>query len=81
MAAVADRLGSYSAMALYRYVSSKDGLVDLMLDDVVAEVELRACPAEIGEPTFRRSRRALSPEQCSGCRVDPRRADAGASPR
>ena len=40
MAAVAGRLGEYSAMALYRYVDSKDGLVDLMLDHVVAEVPL-----------------------------------------
>ena len=40
MAAVAGRLGSYSAMALYRYVSSRDGLIDLMLDQVIAEVEL-----------------------------------------
>lgn len=40
MTAVAGRLGEYSAMALYRYVDSKDGLVDLMLDDVVAEVPL-----------------------------------------
>jgi AcrR family transcriptional regulator len=40
MSAVARRLGEYSAMALYRYVESKDGLVDLMLDDVVAEVPL-----------------------------------------
>ena len=45
MAAVAERLGSYSAMALYRYVSSKDGLIDLMLDHVIAEVELPSRPA------------------------------------
>jgi AcrR family transcriptional regulator len=45
MAAVAGRLGSYSAMALYRYVSSKDGLVDLMLDHVIAEVELPSRPS------------------------------------
>jgi AcrR family transcriptional regulator len=32
-------------MALYRYVSSKDGLVDLMLDEVIAEVELPSRPA------------------------------------
>jgi AcrR family transcriptional regulator len=44
MAAVASRLGSYSAMALYRYVSSKDGLIDLMLDHVIAEVELPSRP-------------------------------------
>ena len=40
MAAVAQRLGSYSAMALYRYVTSKEGLIDLMLDHAIAEVEL-----------------------------------------
>lgn len=44
MAAVASQLGSYSAMALYRYVSSKDGLIDLMLDHVIAEVELPRRP-------------------------------------
>jgi AcrR family transcriptional regulator len=44
MAAVAKRLGSYSAMALYRYVSSKDGLIDLMLDHVISEVELPSAP-------------------------------------
>ena len=40
MTAVAHQLGAYTAMALYRYVSSKDGLVDLMLDHVAAEIEL-----------------------------------------
>ena len=40
MQAVAASLGSYSAMALYRYVHSKDGLFDLMLDAVTAEVAL-----------------------------------------
>ena len=45
MAAVAERLGSYTAMALYRYVSSKDGLIDLMLDNVVAEVQLPSPPS------------------------------------
>jgi len=44
MHAVAGRLGSYTAMALYRYVHSKDGLVDLMLDAVTAEVEVPAGP-------------------------------------
>jgi AcrR family transcriptional regulator len=44
MKAVAARLGPYSAMALYRYVHSKDGLVDLMLDAVTAEVPLPARP-------------------------------------
>ena len=36
MKAVAARLGPYSPMALYRYVYSKDGLVDLMLDAATA---------------------------------------------
>ena len=40
MSAVAGELGSYTAMALYRYVDSKDGLVDLMLDEVIGEVPL-----------------------------------------
>ncbi|HTJ36813.1 MAG TPA: TetR/AcrR family transcriptional regulator [Dactylosporangium sp.] len=40
MKAVAARLGPYTPMALYRYVHHKDGLVDLMLDAAVAEVEL-----------------------------------------
>lgn len=44
MAAVASRVGSYSPMALYRHVSSKDGLVDLMLDHVIGEVELPTQP-------------------------------------
>src|SRR5215470_2377186 len=46
MHAVAARLGSYSAMALYRYVHSKDGLIDLMLDAATAEIPL---PAEPGQ--------------------------------
>jgi AcrR family transcriptional regulator len=44
MKAVAGRLGSYSAMALYRYVYSKDGLVDLMLDAAAGEIPLPARP-------------------------------------
>ena len=44
MKAVAARLGPYSAMALYRYVHSKDGLVDLMLDAAAAEIPLPARP-------------------------------------
>lgn len=39
MKAVATRLGCTS-MALYRYVRNKDGLVDLMLDAVTAEIPL-----------------------------------------
>jgi AcrR family transcriptional regulator len=40
MKAVAARLGPYSAMALYRYVHSKEGLVDLMLDRVAGEISV-----------------------------------------
>jgi len=40
MKAVAHRLGPYTPMALYRYVSHKDGLVDLMLDTAMAEVRV-----------------------------------------
>lgn len=39
MKAVAARLGCTS-MALYRYVRNKDGLIDLMLDAVTAEIPL-----------------------------------------
>lgn len=42
MKAVAGRLGSYSAMALYRYVHSKEGLLDLMLDAATAEIPVPA---------------------------------------
>jgi len=38
MSAVARQLGSFSPMSLYRYVHSKDGLVDLMLDAVNGQV-------------------------------------------
>jgi AcrR family transcriptional regulator len=44
MKAVAARLGPYTPMALYRYVHSKDGLVDLMLDTVIGTVALPARP-------------------------------------
>ena len=44
MKAVAARLGPYSAMALYRYVHSKDGLVDLMLDVAAAEIPVLGKP-------------------------------------
>lgn len=40
MSAVGQALGGYSAMALYRYVQNKDGLVDLMLDRVIGEVPM-----------------------------------------
>lgn len=44
MAAVAGRLGSYTAMALYRHVPSKDALIDLMVDEVTGEVVLPDAP-------------------------------------
>jgi AcrR family transcriptional regulator len=44
MKAVAGQLGPYTAMALYRYVYNKDGLVDLMLDAATAEVPLPPQP-------------------------------------
>lgn len=46
MKAVAAWLGPYSPMSLYRYVHSKEGLIDLMLDTVTAEVPV---PAVIDE--------------------------------
>ena len=46
MAAVARHLGSYTAMALYRHVPSKEALIDLMLDRVTAEVALLDAPSE-----------------------------------
>jgi AcrR family transcriptional regulator len=56
MAAVARQLGSYTPMALYRYVSSKDGLTDLMLDQVAGEIAL---PAEPG-PDWRADLRSIA---------------------
>lgn len=38
MRAIAARLGVRSPMALYRYVGSKDGLADLMVDEVYGEI-------------------------------------------
>ncbi|MER7083049.1 transcriptional regulator, TetR family [Saccharopolyspora kobensis] len=54
MRAIASRLGSRSPMALYRYVGSKDGLTDLMVDEVYGEITVpppgdwRACLREMG---------------------------------
>jgi AcrR family transcriptional regulator len=56
MKAVAARLGPYTPMALYRYVYSKDGLVDLMLDRVAAEI---AVPDRPG-PDWRADLRVLA---------------------
>jgi AcrR family transcriptional regulator len=41
MRALAGRLGVRSPMALYRYVGSKDGLADLMMDEVFGLIEVR----------------------------------------
>jgi AcrR family transcriptional regulator len=56
MKAVAARLGPYTAMALYRYVYNKDGLVDLMLDAATAEIPLPAQPG----PDWRADLRGLA---------------------
>ena len=56
MKAVAGRLGPYSAMALYRYVHSKDGLIDLMLDAATAEVPVPGQPG----PSWRADLEALA---------------------
>jgi AcrR family transcriptional regulator len=56
MKAVAERLGPYTPMALYRYVRSKEGLTDLMLDTVVAAV---AVPDKPG-PEWRADLRKLA---------------------
>jgi AcrR family transcriptional regulator len=45
MRRVAADLGSSTPMSLYRYVGSKDGLVDLMLDAVYGEVSLPDQPS------------------------------------
>jgi len=42
MRAVAGRLGVRSPMALYRYVASKDGLADLLVDEVYSTITVPA---------------------------------------
>ncbi len=56
MRAVANALGVATPMSLYRYVLNKDGLVDLMLDSVSAEVDV---PAEPG-PDWRADIRGVA---------------------
>jgi AcrR family transcriptional regulator len=56
MKAVAERLGPYTAMALYRHVRGKDELVDLMLDAAIATVPV---PAEPG-PDWRADLTAIA---------------------
>lgn len=56
MKAVAGRLGTYTAMALYRYVQSKDGLVDLMLDVAIGTVGVPDRPG----PDWRADLRAVA---------------------
>ncbi|WP_031465616.1 TetR/AcrR family transcriptional regulator C-terminal domain-containing protein [Sciscionella sediminilitoris] len=54
MRAIATRIGTRSPMALYRYVRSKDGLADLMNDEVFGQLEIprgqgwRACLRGLG---------------------------------
>ncbi|GAA0540697.1 TetR/AcrR family transcriptional regulator [Saccharopolyspora thermophila] len=63
MRAVAARLGSRSPMALYRYVGSKDGLTDLMVDEVYGEITVptpgdwRTCLRELGTSAWAAVRR------------------------
>lgn len=45
MRRVAQAVGASTPMSLYRYVGSKDGLVDLMIDAVYAEIPLTEPPA------------------------------------
>ncbi len=54
MKAIAARLGPYSPMALYRYVRSKDGLIDLMLDTAAAEIPVPARPGRSWRADLRR---------------------------
>jgi AcrR family transcriptional regulator len=42
MRTIAAKLGSSTPMSLYRYVGSKDGLVDLMVDEVYAQFSVPA---------------------------------------
>ncbi|GAA0989346.1 TetR/AcrR family transcriptional regulator C-terminal domain-containing protein [Acrocarpospora macrocephala] len=44
MRRIADALGT-GAMSLYRYVPKRDDLIDLMLDEVMAEMDLPPCPS------------------------------------
>lgn len=57
MRALANRLGVRSPMALYRYVASKEGLDDLMVDEVYGTITV---------PTGRGWRTALHGLGCSG---------------
>jgi AcrR family transcriptional regulator len=55
MKAVAAELGDYTPMALYRYVHNKDGLVDLMLDELAGEI-----PVPTPGPDWRADLHALA---------------------
>jgi AcrR family transcriptional regulator len=46
MRRVAKNLGAATPMSLYRYVGGKDGIVDLMLDQVFGEIGLPKMPSE-----------------------------------
>lgn len=63
MRRVATALGSSTPMSLYRYVGGKHGIVDLMLDEVFAEIELPPSPGPDWRANLtelaRRSRAAL----------------------
>ncbi|WP_231509166.1 TetR/AcrR family transcriptional regulator [Nocardia sp. NRRL WC-3656] len=53
MRRVAQAVGASTPMSLYRYVGSKDGLVDLMIDAVYGEVPLADAPAPAAHPDWR----------------------------
>lgn len=64
MKAVAEKLGSYSPMALYRYVISKDGLIDLMLDAATSELTIPSRPS----PDWRGDLRTLAMQTRQLCK-------------
>lgn len=53
MRRVAQAVGASTPMSLYRYVGSKDGLVDLMIDAVYGEVPLADAPAPAAHSDWR----------------------------
>ncbi len=72
MQAVAHALGNFTPMALYRYVYSKEGLVDLMLDAVLAE----AAPSHDSKPTDTPPARRARPSRAPAAGRAPPRAAA-----
>jgi AcrR family transcriptional regulator len=56
MRRVATALGSSTPMSLYRYVGSKEGIVDLMIDEVFRQIDLPETP----DPDWRTAMRVLA---------------------